>query len=70
MPQIKINVRQKDMWLIEEIKRTVTVKSQLGIDTSLGFEIARELHRAFNPERVKELEDKAKARGIEITKKE
>ena len=45
--KIEARFRDSDDWIIDEIERTITMKRQMGIDTSLGFELARLLRKAI-----------------------
>lgn len=40
-------VRKSDEWLVDELDRIVQVKQEMGVRTSLGFEICRLLRKAL-----------------------
>lgn len=41
MPEVKITIRHKDMWMLELLENNVRIKSGMGVKTDLGFEVMR-----------------------------
>lgn len=44
---LRVEFREKDEWLYDEITKLVTVKKEMGLNTSLNFEVARLLKRGL-----------------------
>lgn len=49
---LRIQFREKDEWIYDEIHRLVKVKKDMGIDASVNFEVARILKRGLSAQGV------------------
>lgn len=43
--RIRLQMRDKDDWIIEELEKIVATKNAMGIETTLGIEVARILRQ-------------------------
>ena len=44
---LTLKLRKQDEWIIEELERTVKVKTEMGVATDLGIEVSRLLRQSM-----------------------